>query len=150
MKKTILTFFLMTSLTIFAFGQQVQVKTVYIYADSTLVENLLDAAEIEYEKIGLESYNLKLNGFTVRLTIDEELLVLRSSFIVDLPLERVNDFNMRYLWVRDYMDENRNLTVAQELNFDGGLTVENISSIIDTYGLLLEYLIDYLHSVNPS
>lgn len=48
------------------------------------------------------------------------------------------------------MDENRNLTVAEELNFDGGLTVENISSIFDTYGLLLEDLIDYSHSVNPS
>lgn len=70
MKKTILTIFLMTSLTIFAFGQQVQVKTVYTYADSILVENILDAAEIEYEKIGLKSYNLKLNGFTVKLTID--------------------------------------------------------------------------------
>ncbi len=146
MKKAILTIFLMTSMTIVSFGQQVQETSVYMYANSTMVEKILDAKEIEFESLDLNSYQMKLNGFNVFIAVDDgdlilRTLILRTHFSDKPSLNRINDFNMQYRWTRVYLDSYGDLTVAQELSFKGGITLENVNAFISTYGAVLVELV---------
>ena len=141
MKKAILTIFLMTSMTIFSFGQQVQEKTVYTYANSTMVEKILDAKEIEYESISFNNYEMKLNGFNVFISVDDGDLILKTYFSDKPSLNRINDFNMQYRWTRVYLDSDGDLSVAQELSFTGGITLENVNAFLNTYGMILDELV---------
>lgn len=128
-------------MSIFSFGQQVQEKSVYTYANSTMVEKVLDAKEIEYESISFNNYKMKLNGFNVYISIDDDNLILKTYFSSKPSLNRINDFNMQYRWTRVYLDSDRDLTVAQELSFTGGITLENVNAFLNTYGAILDELV---------
>ena len=48
---------------------------------------------------------------------------------------------MQYRWTRVYFDRDDDLTVAQELSFTGGITLENINTVLNTYGAILDELV---------
>lgn len=138
MKNTNFTIVLLTLLANFSYGQQVQEKSVYTYANSTMIEKILDIKEIEYESIDFNTYKMELDGFNVIASIDDGDLILKTYFSNKPSLNRINDFNAQYRWARAYIDVDGGLTVAEELSFSGGITIQNISTFLNTFGEILD------------
>ena len=138
MRTKFITFLVLTLMSTQIFGQQVQTKEVYTFASSTMVEKILDAKSIEYSTIEFNVYKMKLNGYNVIVRIDDGDLILKTYFKNKPSLNRINDFNYQYRWARVYLDEDGELTVAQELSFTGGITIGCINAFINTYGEILD------------
>jgi len=138
MKTKFMTFLVLTLMSTQIFGQQVQTKEVYTYANSTMLEKILDAKSIQYSNIEFNVYIMQLNGYTVLVIIDDGDLILRTYFKDKPSLNRINDFNSQYRWARVYLDKDGDLTVAQELSFTGGITIGCINAFINTYGKILD------------
>ena len=138
MKSTLMTILVLTLLSTQTFGQQVQTKEVYTFASATMLEKILNGKSIEYSNIEFNKYKMKLNGYNVRITIDDGDLIFKTYFRGKPSLNRVNDFNSQYRWARIYLDGDGDLTVAQELSFTGGVSIGCINAFINTYGKILE------------
>ncbi len=119
---------------------QVQTKEVYLYASPSMVERLLDAEEIKYKSLELNQYSIELNEYKVFLSIDDGDIILTAFFNGEYTLNRVNEFNLKYRWAKLYLDSDGDLTIQQDLSFTGGITLENIHSFLQTYGVLLDAL----------
>lgn len=117
-----------------------------MYLNSTVVEDILNEKEIEYEAVKHNLYRLTLKGYKVSLLIDEGDMILRTYFSEMEPsLNRVNDFNASFRWGRVYFDKDGDLTYAAELSFTGGIAEKGIHIFINTYGSLLETVIEKLN-----
>lgn len=113
------------------------------YCNSTIVEDILDEKEIEYEARNKDLYKVELKGYSVSLLIDDGDMILRTYFSDVKPsLQELNDFNANYRWGRTYYDSDGDLTYAAELSFTGGVAEEGIHVFINTYGALLEKLVE--------
>lgn len=139
-----ITFLFITAISHCSLGQQVQEKPVYMYADSSMLENILKARGIAYESISEHNYQIEMNGFPVLITVNEGNLMLRANFSEKPSLETINRFHRKYPWARVYFNENGALTVAQELRFKGGITLENIYAFLDGYGHIISEELVYL------
>lgn len=137
MKHPLLLLFAGMCMSIGAMGQQIQKIKAYTYADSTLIESLLEEKNIPYEIVSSEKYRIKLNRFDVLLSIDDGDMLLRTYFTDQPSLTSINAFNMQHRWARVYIDTDGGLTLAQELSFKGGISRETIHTCIDTYGVIL-------------
>ena len=136
--KRILTLSILLLVTTLSFSQQIQEKEIYTYANATMVEELFDFKEITYESIKFNTYKAKLKGFNVFVEIDDGDLFLTTYFNGDISLNRVNDINSQYRWIRAYLDKDADLTIKADLSFTGGISILNINSFINTYGAILE------------
>lgn len=105
-----------------------------------MVEELFYAKEISYKSVKFNTYKASINGFNVIVKIDDGNLFLTTYFNGEISLNRVNDINSQYRWIRAYLDSDGDLTVETDLSFTGGITVSNINSFINTYGAILKEL----------
>ncbi len=125
-------------------AQQVQTKEVYTYANSTLIEDIMTAKDIEFEALQYNQYKIKLGRYNVSVSVDEGDLLLRAYFSGEPTLNRINDFNTQYRWARVYLDKDGDLTIASELSFTGGITKDGIHTFINTFKALLETLSEFM------
>lgn len=124
-------------------GSQAVMAEVHKYCTGALVEDILDEKEIWYEEMKKDLYKIKLKGYNVSLLVDEGDIILRSYFSdLNPSLRTLNDFNAQYRWGRAYFDSDDDLTYAAELSFTGGIAEQGIHVFINTYGAILEKLID--------
>lgn len=138
--KNKITLILFITISSISFSQQIQEKEVYTYANATMVENLLDAKEIEYTSIKFNTYKATLNGYTTFFKVADENLYLTAIFSDEPSLNRVNDFNAKYRWCRVYLDSDGDLTIEAELSFAGGVSIGNINTFVNTFGEALKIL----------
>lgn len=126
-----------------SYSSQGEMAKVHKYCNSALVERLLNEKEIWHEERKKDLYKIKLKGYNVSLLIDEGDIIMRAYFSdLDPSLRTINDFNAQYRWGRAYFDSDEDLTYAAELSFTGGLADEGIHVFINTYGALLEKLVE--------
>lgn len=143
MRPLLLTGFLFITCSFSGLFAQAEMAEVYKYCNATLVEDILDEKEIWFEEIQDDLYKIKLNGYNVSLLIDEGDIILRAYFSDLKPsLRTLNDFNAQYRWGRTYFDGDDDLTYGAELSFTGGVAEEGIHVFINTYGAVLDKLID--------
>jgi len=138
MKTKLMIILVLTLMSTKIFAQQVQTKEVYTFASSTMLEKILNSKSIQYSNIEFNSYKVQLNGYNVMVTIEDGDLMLKTYFKIKPSLNRINDFNSQYRWARVYLDSDGDLTVAQELSFTGGISIDSIHTFINTYGKILD------------
>lgn len=126
-------------------GLQAQMETaeVYKYCNSTVVEDILDEKDIDYEEVKKDLYKVQLKGYSVSLLIDDGDIILRTYFSDIKPsLRDINDFNASYRWGRVYYDDDMDITYGAELSFTGGIAEQGIHIFLNTYGAILETLVE--------
>ncbi len=126
--------------------EQMQQKQVVMFASDSLLNAVFGELEIEYERVeGKENiYKLALNGHTVLAGIDNGNLALYTIYSDQPSLNRINDFNAQYRWSRVYLDDDGDLVIADELDFEGGIGIGNIYAFINTYGKLVDALVEHM------
>lgn len=145
---TIRTLLLSTLLFLSFSGLRAQTETIeaVMYLNSTVVEDILNEKNIKYEALKHNLYRITLKDkFKVSLLIDDGDMILRTYFSdMEPSLNRVNDFNASFRWGRVYFDKDGDLTYAAELSFTGGIAEKGIHIFINTYGSLLETVVERL------
>jgi hypothetical protein len=138
MKKIFLVILAFVCFSLRIYGQQVQKKEVYTFASPIMLEKICKSKSIKFSILEFNKYKLELNGYFVIATIEDGDLMFSTYFKDSPSLNRINDFNRRFRWVRLSLDTEGDLVVEQELSFSGGISVGCIHVFINTYGILLD------------
>lgn len=115
-----------------------------MFATDSLMEEIFKEVEVEYEQLDKHIYRIILKGRNVLVNIDGNRLNLYAPFTNKPTLNRINDFNEKYRWVRVYLDDNRELMMADELDFGKGISVKRINIFLNTFGELIDALIEHI------
>ncbi len=109
-------------------------------ATPAMVEKLLKEKSIAYEDLKDGDYSIKMGEHTVVVSVEDGDLSLKSFFSDKPALKKLNEFNFRYKFGRVCLDSDKDLVLASELDFAGGVSKEGFYSFLDTFQLLLDKL----------
>lgn len=128
-----------------AFSQVTEDATVIRSASSTLIEKLLEAAELDHSPIKHNVYSFKVRGYKAIVFVKDDDIQLYAGFSgKKVSLNRINDWNKGKRFSRAYLDDDGDAVLEADLDFEGGVTAETIIRFFGLFAQSVEAFSDHL------
>lgn len=114
-------------------------QAILFKAEPDLLEQVLAAMDIPFEKIDDLVWRLELGDYPALLLSDNVDIQLYAGFAgVHPSLQRINLWNMERRFSRAYLDDDLEPCLEADLDFEGGITVGAIKQFITLFAKSVE------------
>jgi hypothetical protein len=113
------------------------------------METILGGMGFDYTKVKDGTYKFELNGYKVLMILDNGNTDAQLYFAlgdVQTTAAKMNAWNKKKRFSRAYMDDDGNPALESDLNFDGGITEDNIKTFIKLYRSLMKSFVEHIQS----
>ena len=115
----------------------------------TRIESILGGMGFDYTKVKDGTYKFELNGYKVLLILENSNTDAQLYFAlgdVQTTMAKMNEWNKSKRFSRAYMDNDGNPALESDINFDGGVTEENIKTFVKLYRTLMKSFVEHIQS----
>ncbi len=115
------------------------------HASGTLIEQILDAAKIDYSEVKQNVYSFKVRGYKAVIFVKPGDIQLYAVFTGrKITLNRINDWNREHRFSKAYLDNDGDAALESDLDFDGGVTGATIGNFFALFARSIEAFSDHL------
>ncbi len=110
------------------------------------VVDVLEAMQLAVTPIDETSVMVQLGEFNTLFTLRDNGLKLYAGFsgYDDIELRHINDWNRRKRYSTAYFDSSNDPCIEHDLDFDGGVAIPALRSVVTTFGLSVRSFAEFL------